>query len=72
MDRAADPVSRLLHELIFQAMTYDLLDIKQDTNRYDHGTESQEKAVLLDEDDDLWMELDTCTSQMWLGRSQSS
>ncbi|KAK2505692.1 hypothetical protein MC885_012027 [Smutsia gigantea] len=59
MEWEADLVTPLLHERLFQPMAYDQLDIEQDTYRYENTglSEAPEKAVLLDEDDDLWLEL---------------
>uniref|UniRef100_A0AAX7VQJ8 Syntaxin binding protein 3 n=1 Tax=Astatotilapia calliptera TaxID=8154 RepID=A0AAX7VQJ8_ASTCA len=51
-----DPVTPILHELTYQAMAYDLIDIENDTYKY-KARDGLEKQALLNEDDMLWVKL---------------
>jgi hypothetical protein len=60
LDRTIDPVAPVLHEFTYQAMIYDLIDIKKGstyTYTYNNGNKDVKKEVLLDEYDFLWPKL---------------
>jgi syntaxin-binding protein 1 len=59
LDRSFDPISPLMHEYTYQTMVNDLLPIKDGVISYkaEQNQGSVEKKVLLNENDELWVEL---------------
>uniref|UniRef100_A0A7N8YLJ4 Syntaxin binding protein 3 n=1 Tax=Mastacembelus armatus TaxID=205130 RepID=A0A7N8YLJ4_9TELE len=57
VERGFDPVSPILHELTYQAMAYDLIDIQKDIYHTLIAKDGSEKEALLNEDDMLWVKL---------------
>eukprot|EP01132_Coremiostelium_polycephalum_P009201 gene9201-11276_t len=57
LDRTQDPLAPLLHEFTYQAMIYDLFDIKDDRFSYEsvaNNNSINKKEVLLGETDYMW------------------
>ncbi|KAI3385120.1 hypothetical protein SNEBB_002579 [Seison nebaliae] len=52
--RGTDPISSLLHELTLQAMSYDLLSVKNDVYKCQTNKNELEREVVLDEENAIW------------------
>ncbi|XP_035224364.1 syntaxin-binding protein 1-like isoform X2 [Stegodyphus dumicola] len=58
LDRGFDCISPVVHEFTFQAMAYDILDIKDNIYEYTIGQDDEENVFLpLSDDDALWCSL---------------
>jgi len=60
LDRSFDPLSPLMHEYTYQAMTNDLLEVSDGVISYKATTNrgvEEEKQAILNENDEFWLEL---------------
>lgn len=59
MDRGFDCITPVVHEFTFQAMSYDLLDIKDDIYEFMTGYAEgkHRESIPLSDEDSLWREL---------------
>lgn len=62
LDRASDCLTPLMHDFTYQAMVHDLLEVEGDKITYgaeaaDDPSKKEDKDVLLNEKDKLWVEL---------------
>jgi syntaxin-binding protein 1 len=74
VDRSIDPIAAVIHEWTYDAMCHDLLDL--DGNKYiyetTNGGRRENKEVLLEEHDPVWVELrdlfiaDVCISTLFV------
>lgn len=60
VDRREDPLTPLMHDYTYQAMAYDIMDIRDDRYSYAYSNakgEQVQKETLLNEQDVLWPKL---------------
>eukprot|EP01086_Lenisia_limosa_P015471 TRINITY_DN4974_c0_g1_i1.p1 TRINITY_DN4974_c0_g1~~TRINITY_DN4974_c0_g1_i1.p1 ORF type:complete len:598 (-),score=135.49 TRINITY_DN4974_c0_g1_i1:62-1855(-) len=55
VDRISDTIAPLLHELTYQAMVEDLLDIDNGILKYTPSPNSAAREVILDDKDEIWV-----------------